>query len=270
METNKILTADYLDILFEGRNKSYGSYKMRKQYRRSVFTAAAISILITGGLFISLFFKPTPKLVEEMVHPTARISDIQPPPIDKEKLIIPPPPVPPPMLKSAHKLTPPLVKKNEDVKEVDQPKEIKKEDNTDFGLANIKGSDDPAGITPSLSDVSGNGTEPVVDATPKKDIIYKNVEQKPEFDGDINKYLASHIIYPVSAIVENIQGNVTVSFILDEKGNVRDARIDRDIGGGCGAEAIRVVSKMKWKKPAIQNGHPVKMYFVLNVGFYLR
>ena len=45
----------------------------------------------------------------------------------------------------------------------------------------------------------------------------------------------------------------------------KNLKVERDIGGGCGEEAKRVVSKMKWKSGGIQNGHPVKMYYSLKV-----
>lgn len=271
MDINKILTADYLDILFEGRNKSYGSYEMRKQYRKRVLTAGAIAILVIGGLFASILIKPAEEVVEKIIPPTVTVADLkQPPPLDEKKPPPPPPPsAPPPPLKTAIKFTPPVIKKNEEVKEIDQPKEMKKSEDAVVGLANVKGSDDPNAINPHLSDVSGKGDGPVVEPTPAKDIIYKNVEQQPEFGGDINKYLAANIVYPAVARAENIQGRVTLSFVLDEKGNVSNVKIERDIGGGCGEEAKRVVSKMKWKKPARQNGHPVKMSYVLNVAFTL-
>ena len=271
MEINKILTADYLDILFEGRNKSYGSYEMRKQYKSRVLAAGAISILIIGGLFASLFIKPKVIAHEKMVHPIARIIELPPLPSDKVKPPPPPlPPVPPPLLKAMNKLTPPVIRKNDDVKEIDQPKEIKKNDQAVVGLTNVKGSEDPTAINPYLSDKPGTGKELVLDVKPAKDLVYTNVEQKPEFGGDINKYLASHINYPNAARAENIQGRVTLSFVLDELGNVTHVKVERDIGGGCGAEAKRIVSQMKWKKPAIQNGHPVKMYYLLNVNFNLQ
>lgn len=272
MDINKILTADYLDILFEGRNKSYGSYEMRKLYKRRVLTAAAIAILVIGGLFASLLIKPKDKIEEKIAPPVVHVADLkQPPPLDEKKPPPPPPPTaPPPPLKTAIKFTPPVIKKNEEVKEIDQPKEMKKQENAVVGLSDVKGSDDPTAIDPNLSRVSGTGTGPVVEPTPSKDIIYRNVEQQPDFGGDINKYLASHINYPAPARAENIQGRVTLSFVLDENGNVSNVKIERDIGGGCGEEAKRVVSKMKWKKPAMQNGHAVKMYYLLNVNFNLQ
>ena len=46
MEANKILKADILDIIFEGKNKSYGAYELRKTYNKRLTRA----LIITGGI----------------------------------------------------------------------------------------------------------------------------------------------------------------------------------------------------------------------------
>jgi len=48
MEANKILTADILDIVLEGRNKEYGAYELRKTYNRRLLIAIASMF----GLFL--------------------------------------------------------------------------------------------------------------------------------------------------------------------------------------------------------------------------
>ena len=50
MEINKILTADILDIIFDGRNKDYGAYDLRKTYNKRIRT----SLLVMGGLVAAL------------------------------------------------------------------------------------------------------------------------------------------------------------------------------------------------------------------------
>ena len=39
MEANKILSADILDLVFEGRNKEYGAYDLRKTYNKRIIMA---------------------------------------------------------------------------------------------------------------------------------------------------------------------------------------------------------------------------------------
>ena len=57
MEPNKILSADLLDILFEGRNKEYGAYELRKTYNKRLTTSllimAGIALLVIGFLLMT-------------------------------------------------------------------------------------------------------------------------------------------------------------------------------------------------------------------------
>ena len=50
METNKILSADILDIIFEGRNKAYGAYDLRKTYNKRLL----IAMMVMGSLVLLL------------------------------------------------------------------------------------------------------------------------------------------------------------------------------------------------------------------------
>ena len=51
MDVNKILNADVLDIIFDGRNKNYGAYELRKSYSSRLTKA----LLITGALLLLIF-----------------------------------------------------------------------------------------------------------------------------------------------------------------------------------------------------------------------
>lgn len=271
MDINKILTADYLDILFDGRNKKYGSYELRKKYRSRVLLAGLITIVIIGGLFALLLIKPSEEVAPPVVQVVKDAQLMKPPPLDEKAPPPPPPPsTPPPPLKSMEKFTPPVIKKNEEVKEADKPQPKMPDANTVVGPTSIKGSDNPDAIDPNLSNVSGDGKEGRVEQAQPKEQIYRNVEQLPDFGGDVNKYLASQIRYPAAAAAQGIQGKVYLSFILEKDGTVSNVVIERDIGGGAGEEAKRVVSKLKYKKPAMQNGHPVRMYYNLAVNFNLQ
>ena len=51
MEANKILQADVLDLIFEGRNKAYGAYDLRKTYNRRI----RIALIVTFGAVLAIF-----------------------------------------------------------------------------------------------------------------------------------------------------------------------------------------------------------------------
>ena len=102
--------------------------------------------------------------------------------------------------------------------------------------------------------------------------VFLVVEDDPEFPGGLSalsQYLASNIKYPQLAKENNITGKVFVSFVVEKDGSVGQVKILRDIGGGCGAEAVRVVKAMPKWTPGKQRGKPVRTQFNLPVDFSL-
>lgn len=120
--------------------------------------------------------------------------------------------------------------------------------------------------------------------------IFKVVEEAPRFPGcedlatiqekqacankKLLEFIYAHIEYPGIARENNIEGTVVIRFVVDKDGRVTDAEILREIGGGCGDEALRVVKEMntmpvRWS-PGRQRGRPVKVYFTLPVKFILK
>ena len=103
--------------------------------------------------------------------------------------------------------------------------------------------------------------------------IFTVVESEPEFPGGMEalyKYLAQNIKYPQLARENGITGKVYVTFVVEKDGSIANPRILRDIGGGCGAEAIRVVKSMPKWTPGKQRGKAVRVQFNLPVNFNLK
>ncbi len=86
---------------------------------------------------------------------------------------------------------------------------------------------------------------------------------------DINKYLATHIRYPMKARRENIQGRVMIRFVVDKTGKIRDAIATSKTDELLNREALRVVHKMRDWKPGIYDDEPTDVYFTLPVLFKL-
>lgn len=271
MDGNKILNSDYLDILFEGRNKKYGGYELRKNYPKRVgktmLVLLGIGVSIAAYAVISSMEKP------EKVEPIAMVKEVtlaEPPPIDPKKPPPPPPPSePPPPVKPTVKFTPPVIKKDEEVKEEEKPAEVSELKEAAAGVKTQEG--DPTGIDPGIVDNPGTGTG-VVEAPPPPPQIFTYVEQMPEFPGgDAARmaFLQKNLRYPDAARENNITGRVIVRFVVNEEGDISDVQIVRGIGGGCDEEAKRVVQKMPKWKPGKQNGRAVKVYFTLPIVFSL-
>ena len=88
--------------------------------------------------------------------------------------------------------------------------------------------------------------------------------------GKLMAYVARSLRYPDTAREERIEGVTMLSFVVGAGGQVRDVRVLRDIGGGCGAEARRVVEAMPRWQPAIHKGAEVATQFTLPITFGLR
>ena len=107
----------------------------------------------------------------------------------------------------------------------------------------------------------------------KEEEIFTVVENEPEFPGGMEalyKYLAQNIKYPQLARENGITGKVYVTFVVEKDGSIANPKILRDIGGGCGAEAIRVVKSMPKWTPGKQRGKAVRVQFNLPVNFNLK
>lgn len=102
---------------------------------------------------------------------------------------------------------------------------------------------------------------------------FKIVEEEAEFPGGYGKlieYLAKSIQYPQQALETGTKGGVMLTFVVEKDGSITDIKVIRDIGSGCGQEAIRVVKEMPKWKPAKQRGKVVRQQFVLPVSFDLK
>ena len=257
MEVNKILSADILDIIFEGRNKEYGAYELRKTYNKRLTYA----LLGTAGFLLLMFLiyflanTISANSKKEMIVQDVQLEDVK-----EEKRNEPPPPPPPkppepPKVEMA-KFTPPKIVKDEEVKEEEKPPEVEKLEDTKIGTVNQEGVKDEGVVAP-----------PVELEAPKKDDedydkTFTKVEIESEFPGGTSawmRYLNKSLRYPQEAIDNEVQGNVIVQFIVDKEGNVSDVEA---VSGPSELrdEAVRVIKKSgKWT-PAVQNGRQVKSY----------
>lgn len=145
--------------------------------------------------------------------------------------------------------------------------------------------------SPTPEVFAARATEPTEVALPKPKEpeaapIFKIVEEMPRFPGceeegltkkeaaecatgRLLEFLGQHIRYPALARENGIGGTVVVRFIVEKDGSISNVKVVRDIGGGCGAEALRVVQSMPDWLPGKQQGRPVRVQFNLPVKFRL-
>lgn len=255
-----LLKGQWLDIVFEGRNKLYGAYQLRKQNPRVTMTALVIGALVFAFLVSTpLLARLIPESTDEDTTLDTKIVTIKiPPKQEKPPENLPPPPPPPPKVDQV-KFVKPVVAKAEEV--VEDPPKITEIKEKQVGTENLKGDPDaPVQIDAPV----GNGPKDVV---AEDNTLYNmaGIEVKPEFPGGMDKFykfVANNYRAPEE---EGIKGRVFVSFVVEKDGSLTDIKVLRDIGYGTGAEAIRVLKKSPKWAPAEQNGRKVRCSYQLPI-----
>jgi protein TonB len=257
MEKSIILSADLLDILFEGRNKSYGAYDLRKTYDKRITRSLAGTFLLCM-LFIvgSILAHGKKKNSYNEVVATVNLENIK---NDEPK-----PEIPKPIPKQEVKVkmstfTPPRIV-DEEIKPEEEIKEVDQLQNTRIGPINQDGIIDNDVIA---APVEKSG----VTLTPPKggddiDKIFITVQKQAEFPGGIagwRTYLERHLNKDLPSDNGAPAGDYTVvvSFIVDKSGVISDVKAENDPGYGTVAEAIKVIRKGPNWMPAEQNGNKV-------------
>ncbi len=103
-----------------------------------------------------------------------------------------------------------------------------------------------------------------------EDIDGTNDDKKSCAETKLLRYIYGKIKYPTIARENGIEGMVVIGFVVEKDGSITGAQILRDIGGGCGAEALRVVNQMPDWIPGYQRAKPVRVQFNLPVRFQLQ
>ncbi len=99
--------------------------------------------------------------------------------------------------------------------------------------------------------------------------IADKAERRTCVDQKLLEFVYSNIKYPVLARENGVQGLVVVNFVVEKDGSITDIQIVRDIGAGCGQEAVRIVKMMPKWNPGKQRGRPVRVRFTLPIRFKL-
>ena len=251
MEPNQIKNAHILDILFDGRNKEYGAYELRKTYNRRMVKSMAVMgsivlLLLLGGVVSGLGKAKRAGKIE--VGGDVELKSVTDPP---------PPPV------AQIRMTVVRIVPDDQVTQKEKPPENDAADRVQIGTVNKDGITDDGTPGP----LAGSGTAAGVVVAPKRadgDLPFETVEIEASFPGGVPawaRFLNKNFRYPDEAMSQGLGGTVVVQFVIDLDGNVSDVKaISGPEGGGLREEAERVIRKSgKWI-PAVQNGRNVKAY----------
>jgi periplasmic protein TonB len=254
-----IFTNQWLDIVFEGKNKAYGAYDLRKSNTKTTFRALIIgavlfSVLVAAPLIMSLL--PDSSGDDDSLD-TKIVTMKLPPKKEEPKKDLPPPPPPPPKVDQV-KFVKPVVAKAEEVTE--EPPKITEIKDKKLGNETIKGDPD-AELT---VEPVGNGPAAVVE---EDNTVYNTagIEVKPDFPGGMEKFykfVGNNYQTPEE---DGLKGKVYVTFVVEKDGSLTDIKVLRDIGYGTGKEAIRVLNKCPRWTPGEQNGKKVRVLYSLPI-----
>ncbi|MFG4005016.1 energy transducer TonB [Flavobacterium aquidurense] len=256
-----IIKNQWLDIVFEGRNKIYGAYELRKANRSTTVKALIIgSVIFSLAVAAPLIASLLPDSEEEVVNNDIKIATVKIVPKKEEiKPNQPPPPPPPPKVDQV-KFVKPVVAKANEITE-DPPKIVDLKDKK-VGNETIKG--DPDAVL-TVDEPVGKG--PVTEIIQEDNNVYNTagIEVKPDFPGGIEKFykfVGNNYKTPEE---EGLKGKVYVTFVVEKDGSLTDIKVLRDIGYGTGAEAIRVLKKCPKWTPGEQNGKKVRVLYSLPI-----
>ena len=272
-----LISRDWTEMVFEGRNKEYGAYRLRKNAGKrnlySLITIFIAALAIWGGISLVKFVESRTKSVAQTS--VAELSALNQPKKKAEvkqqkKVQLEQPEKVVERVKSSVKFTAPVIKKDDEVKPED---ELKTQDElmstkTAIGALDVKGNDDANGEVLKIK-------EAVAQPEPKPEVekVFDVVEQMPSFPGGpsaLMEWLSNNVKYPVVAQENGVQGRVVVSFVVERDGSITDVKVVRGVDPSLDREASRVVRAMPRWIPGKQNGSAVRVKYTVPVAFRLQ
>jgi len=252
-----LLKRQWIDIVFDGRNKAYGAYELRKENPKTTLRSLIIGAIIFGlAVSAPLIISLIPEGKDDTTL-DQKIVTIKMPPKEEKPKDLPPPPPPPPKQDQV-KFVKPVVAKTEEITE--EPPKVEEIKDKKLGDETIKGDPD-AELT---VEPVGNGPSQVVE---EDNNIYNTagIEVKPDFPGGLDKFykfIGKNFQTPEE---EGLSGKIFVTFVVEKDGSLTDIKVLRDIGYGTGKEAIRVLKSCPKWNPGEQNGKKVRVLYSLPI-----
>lgn len=273
-----LISGEWTDLVFAGRNQAYGAYQLRKGTgKRNVISIIAVVVLVLLcqiGLSLKKAADAEARKRAAMTE-VVELSKLEQPKkkaeVKQQKKIQVEPEKVVERVKSSIKFTAPVIKND---KEVKPEEELKTQDElmntkTAIGAIDVKGNDDKGGEVLKLK-------EAVAQPEPKPEVenkVFDVVEQMPSFPGGpsaLMKYLSENVKYPVVAQENGVQGRVVVSFVVEKDGHITDVKVVRSVDPSLDKEAARVVKSMPSWIPGKQNGSAVRVKYNVPVSFKLQ
>ncbi|WP_374948255.1 energy transducer TonB [Mucilaginibacter sp.] len=264
-----LYNAEWLDVVFANKNKSYGAYDLRSHYAGNMVRAMLITftVIAAGGIYLKLHAKE----IERVTHDHSTIVDITPlPPVVKvEKKVEPLVKQAPAKALPAASTTKFLQYKVTSDPVTEQPPKVS-ELTGNVGPETKKG-DENGQVNPPV-DLPAGPPSVASEASSSEIFTTGTLEEQPEPFGGMgafSKFLSKNLRYPAAATDAGASGRVIVSFVIEKDGGLSNIVVERGAGFGMDQEALRVLKLAKAWKPGRQNGQPVRVRYVIPINFQL-
>ncbi len=265
---------EWLDVVFDKRNKEYGAYYIRQHYAENLTKALLIAVVTIVGsvLAVGAAIK-----VEPVITPPVKIVDVTTInlPVEPEKPVEAKPETAPPAKQS------PPVRTTQYIEPVPVPDQLATVEpptqvqlaNTAVGPETIDVPGDGTMNTPVNSASGGGGDGRGTDPTESNEVVTTaGLTVMPNPVGGTEawtKFLKKNLRYPALAVEEGKSGKVWISFIIEKDGTLTDIKVVRGPGFGMDEEALRVLKKAPAWTPGIQHNKPVRVQYTLPINFAL-
>lgn len=259
------------DIVFEGRNKSYGAYMLRKEYGNTMQKSVFLGVGLFGLMVMlpNLYARLVPEVKPDNIAYIVEFKnvDIRPEP----KLTPPPPPKAEevPVAKTVKSVIPTVVPDDQ----VDIEYEPPVKEDLEAAQPGTVTQDGLVDVNIVSAPIEGSSVESKsIEVAPEKEKEFIIVDQQPEYFGGnaaMASFFQKHLRYPVEAVRAGIQGRVFMEFTVGSDGKVENVKPIKGIGFGCDEEATRVIKLMPAWKPGKQAGKPVRVRYTLPVLFQM-
>ena len=277
-----LTSREWCEIVFEGKNKDFGAYKLRES-SPARHTKAIVSVLIALAIILTLlilsvngvFNKPEEEQMAISTEQEIATFDAEEEEIEEEEeeqFQMPEPEeiIAPEEVANQQQVTDLLIVEDD---KIEEDKQVKNQEDVLENEAAVGAVD----ITEGTNDLNKVIIQEQVIAAPKVEdeqpVSIAMVEQKPEFPGGeaaMYKWLGDNIVYPSAASEEGVQGRVVVEFVVGKEGSISNVKVVRPRHPALDKEALRVVKAMPKWLPGRNNGQPVKVTYTLPVTFKLQ
>ena len=266
---------EWIDLVFEGKNKEYGAYFLRRtSWKRHLIAVGAMLLFTVFVALLPLLIETVKKTRENLggVDATVELATIEQK-VPEENIIKEQaaPVEPPPPLKSTIKFTPPVITEDENVRDDEQMLSQKDltESKVQISIASVDGVDDINAV-----DIAELEEHKVIVAEEAPMVV---VEQMPNFcikdecgELVLRRYVAQNTRYPALMAENNIQGRVIVRFVVTAKGKVDKVEVLQSTVDKVGeVEAVRVVKSLPDFIPGRHNGRAVPVWYNVPIIFKL-